>query len=313
VQSGSRPVVSVIIPAYNVQSYIAATLQSALNQTFRSFEIIVVDDGSTDDTQVIAQSYRDRGVLVLTQSNSGPAAARNRALSIATGEYIACLDSDDLWEPDYLKTMIDFLGLHPEVSIVFSDTVFFGKSKFSGKRFQEVYPPSTPITFTKLAGFQSHVAMSATLRREVFDRLGLFDEHLRGSEDFDLWLRALHAGYRIEPVPKVLVRYRRHASSVSSDGSNMFSEVLSALLKWRGQAGLSAEEQQAVEKSCQELQHQANVREALRNIQKGKFRLAQEQLRRVCERSPEWRFHAARLGLALAPRITRLAVLGLRR
>ena len=88
-QSNSGPVVSIIIPAYNAHLYIGATLESAVNQTFRSFEIIVVDDGSTDDTQSIAQDFCDRGVTVISQSNAGPAVTRNRALSIARGEDVA--------------------------------------------------------------------------------------------------------------------------------------------------------------------------------------------------------------------------------
>jgi glycosyltransferase involved in cell wall biosynthesis len=312
-QSSSRPVVSVIIPAYNAHLYIGDTLESAVSQTFRSFEIIVVDDGSTDDTQSIAQNFCDRGVTVISQSNAGPAAARNRALSIARGEYVALLDADDLWEPDYLQTMVGFLNSHPEVSIAFSDSVFFGKSKFNGRRFQEVYPPCTPITFAKLAAQVSHVCVAATIRREIFDHIGLFDESLRAIDDFDFWLRALHAGCQIEPVPRVLVRYRRHVSALSFEGTANYSSGLQILAKWRDREDLGEEERQAVEKTRQEFQYHLIVREALGNIYKRNFALARKQLRQAGERIPKWRFQAARIGLALAPAITRLAVLAWRR
>jgi glycosyltransferase involved in cell wall biosynthesis len=313
VQSNSRPVVSVIIPAYNARLYIGATLESAVNQTFRSFEIIVVDDGSTDDTQSIAQNFCDRGVTVISQSNAGAAAARNRALSIARGEYVALLDSDDLWEPDYLQTMVGFLISHPEISIAFSDSVFFGQSMYSGRRFQEVYPPCAPITFAKVAAQVSHVCVAATIRREVFDRIGLFDARLRAVDDFDLWLRALHAGCRIEPVQRVLVRYRRHVSALSFEGTLNYSSGLQILAKWRDRNDLGQEERQAVEKSWQEFLYHFNLGEALGHIRKRNFALARQQLRQAEERVPKWRFRAARLGLALAPGATRLAVLAWRR
>jgi len=312
-QSKVRPVVSVIIPAYNAGLYIGATLETAVNQTFRSFEIIVVNDGSSDDTQSIAQIFCDRGVTVISQSNAGAAAARNRALSIARGEYVALLDSDDLWEPDYLQTMVGFLSSRPEVSIAFSDSVFFGKSMYSGRRFQEVYPPSTPITFAKVAAQVSHISVAATIRRDVFDRIGLFDGRLRAVDDFDFWLRALHAGYRIEPVPRVLVRYRRHVSALSFEGTLNYSSALQILAKWRDRKDLGEEERQAVEKSWQEFQYHFNVGEAVGNIRKRNFALAREQLRQAEERVPKWRFRATRLGLALAPGTTRLAVLAWRR
>ena len=312
-QSNSGPVVSIIIPAYNAHLYIGATLESAVNQTFRSFEIIVVDDGSTDDTQSIAQDFCDRGVTVISQSNAGPAAARNRALSIARGEYVALLDADDLWEPDYLQTMVGFLNSHPEVSIAFSDSVFFGKSKFNGRRFQEVYPPCPPITFAKVAAQISHVSAAATIRKEVFDRIGPFDDRLRAIDDFDLWLRALHAGCRIEPVPRVLVRYRRHVSALSFESTTNYSSGLQILAKWRDREELGEEKRQAVEKTWQEFQYHFIVREALGNIHMRNFPLAREQLRQAWDRIPKWRFRATRLGLALAPEMTRLAILAWRR
>jgi GT2 family glycosyltransferase len=310
VKNSSLPQVSVVIPAYNAREYIGATLDSALNQDFDSFEIIVVDDGSADGTHTIVEKYRDRGIVLVRQSNAGLGAARNRGLSVARGEFVALLDSDDLWEPDYLRTMVGFLELNPRVSIAFSDTLFFGVSKFAGRRFQEVYPPCPPITFAKVAGLISHVSVAATLRREVFTRVGVFDEHMLGTEDFDLWLRALHAGCRIEPVSKVLVHYRRHASSLSSSGTVMYSSALKALSKWRGDLSLSTEERRAVERSYLQTQSYLDIRYAVEHIHKGEYSLARSALRRACKWRPKWRYRAAQIGLAVAPGITRLALRG---
>ena len=307
-QNCSLPQVSVVIPAYNARQYIGATLESALNQDFELFEIIVVDDGSADGTQTTVEKYRDRGVVLLRQSNKGLGAARNRALSVARGKFVALLDSDDLWEPDYLRTMVGFLDLNPDVSIAFSDALFFGVSKFVGKRFQEVYPPRPPITFAKVAGLVSHVCCAATLRREVFIRVGVFDEHMLGTEDFDLWLRALHAGCRIEPVSKVLFNYRRHASSLSSNSIVMYSSALKALGKWRGHPSLGMEERQAVESTHLQTQYDLDIRHAVQYIHKGEYSLARVALRRACSWRPKWRYRAVQIGLAVAPGITRLAL-----
>jgi GT2 family glycosyltransferase len=309
-QNCSLPQVSVIIPAYNARQYIRATLESALNQDFDSFEIIVVDDGSADGTHTIVEGYRDRGVVLLRQPNAGLGAARNRALSASRGAFVALLDSDDLWEPDYLRTMVGFLDHNPDVSIAFSDTLFFGVSKFVGRRFQEVYPPCPPITFAKVAGLISHVSCAATLRREVFTRVGVFDEDMLGTEDFDLWLRALHAGCRIEPISKVLVHYRRHASSLSSNGIVMYSSALKALKKWRGHPSLGKEERQAVENTYLQTQFYLDVRRAVDHIHKREYSLAKEALRRACKWRPKWRYRAAQFGLAVAPGITRVALRG---
>ena len=107
----SLPQVSVVIPAYTARKYIAETLESALNQNLHSFEISVVDDGSGDGTHTVVDKYRDRGVALLRQPNSGIRAARNRALSVARGQFVVLLDSDDLWKLDYLQTMVGFLEL----------------------------------------------------------------------------------------------------------------------------------------------------------------------------------------------------------
>jgi glycosyltransferase involved in cell wall biosynthesis len=311
-QSTTTPHVSVIIPAYNSAAYITATLNSVFEQTYRDFEIIVIDDGSTDETRAIAERYRDRGVLVICQPNAGPTAARNHGIRVAKGKLISLLDSDDLWEPTYLETMVQFLALHPEIPIAFPDVLFFGISKFAGKRFQEVYPPNVPITFSKLVRGASHVCLDATLRREVFDRVGFFDEKIWSAGDFDFWLRALHAGCRIEPVEKVLVKYRRHSSSMSLGRVQPLLSAMQALEKWRGRRDLTEEETDAVEFALAECRHSVNVARAIENIHSKQYSVAAECLRQAHAHTPDWRFQASRIGLAIAPRIVRLVIGALR-
>jgi|SRR5271169_3118344 len=311
-QIQNMPQVSVIISAYNSASYIAATLETAISQTYRAGEIIVVDGGSTDDTCSITEGYRDRGVSLILRPNTNLSAARNCGIAVAKGELITFLDSDDLWEPKCLATMVDFLALHPETSIVFPDSLYFGKSKFAGRRFQEVYPPNVPITFSTLVGLKSHICYCAMLRREVLERIGVFDAELSGAEDFDLWLRALHAGYKIEPVPKVLLRYRRHAASLSLQPVTPHLSALRVLQKWRNREDLTKEESEAVETTYADVLYRLNVASALDSIHKAQYSTAVDFLLKAAAQVPKWRFHAARVGLAVAPGIVRFALRAIR-
>lgn len=208
-------------------------------------------------------------------------------------------DSDDLWEPN------------PDVSIAFCATLFFGKSKFVGKRFQDVYPPSPPITFAKVARRTSYVSVAAILRRKVFTRVGLLDEAIRGGEEFELWLRALHGGCRIEAVAKVLCHYRRHDASLFGSAPVQEKAAVQALAKWRGQASLAPEERAAVEGTYLKTQSYLDVRCAVDHIHKGEYSLARTAVRRACKWSPKWRHRAAQIGLAVWPRMTRAALRGI--
>src|SRR5262249_14362345 len=161
-------------------------------------------------------------------------------------ELVALLDSDDLWEPTYLERMVAFLDGLPEVSIAFPDALFFGQSKYVGRRFQEVYPPSMPINFAKLAVGRSSVFIGAAIRRRVFDRVGLFDDAIWSAGDFDMWLRALHDGCAIAPVREVLVHYRRHAASMSLSGTAPIQSALDALSKWK-KVRLGPEDEDAID------------------------------------------------------------------
>lgn len=298
-----RPTVSVIVAAFNSGRYISETIQSALNQTFDDFELILVNDGSSDDTADVIQNFHDERILFLSQGNSGPAAARNRGIASSSGKYISLLDNDDVWHPEYLSTLVEFLELNPQVAVAFADAEFFGASKFAGRRFQEVYPPCVPISFAKLALMTSHVGVFATFRRVVIDRVGLLDETLLGVDDFDFWLRALHAGFQIEPVPQVLVRYRRHASSLSMK-KGLHEGFLQVLEKWLNHPALSEEEMKAVENSYRWALWQLDLRAALGNIRSGNYALAREELRRVCAYKSKLRYQATRFGLEVAPEVT---------
>ncbi|MGH9799036.1 MAG: glycosyltransferase family A protein, partial [Blastocatellia bacterium] len=134
----NAPAVSIIIPAYNLAPYIAETLDSVFAQTCRDFEIIVINDGSTDDTEERIAPYRNR-IVYIRQENRGVMAARNVGLQAARGRYIALLDGDDLWLPNFLEVLVGMLEADPDLSVAYPNARYFGWPKHDGKLHHDVF------------------------------------------------------------------------------------------------------------------------------------------------------------------------------
>lgn len=209
--------VSVIIPAYNAAPYIKDTLDSVFAQTYRSFQVIVVNDGSPDTAALeeLLLPYRDR-IIYIKQENRGLSGARNTGLRAATGNMVALLDADDIWMPDYLEEQTKFLQAHPEFDLVYCNARFFGQSIYDGKEYMDVCPSDGDATPAAIISRRCHVFVSVTARAEALKRFG-FDESLRSCEDFDCWLRFTAAGHKIGYHRKILVRYRKHGASLSAN------------------------------------------------------------------------------------------------
>ena len=202
------PSVSVVIPAYNTAPYIGETLSSVLTQTYTDFEVIVVNDGSPDtvELEVALAPYRDR-IHYIVQENGGLSAARNRGIAAGRGEFVALLDSDDVWEPDYLEYQLAVLE-RDGLDVVYPNATTFGDPLRSGRLFMDMHPSTGPVSIESLVSQQCNVMVSVLARRDVLESAGLFDESLRSSEDFDMWLRIVHAGGRIGYHRRSLVRSR---------------------------------------------------------------------------------------------------------
>ena len=180
------PLVSVIIPTFNRGWIVREAIDSVLAQDYPNFELIVVDDGSTDDTNAILRAYGDR-LKVIEQSNSGVSAARNRGIEASGGELIAFLDSDDYWLPQKLSIQVAYFSQHPPADICQTEEIWIrnGVRVNPGKRHRklsgDIFEPSLDLCL---------VSPSAVMMQSyVFDRFGLFDEQLPACEDYDLWLR----------------------------------------------------------------------------------------------------------------------------
>lgn len=237
----SPPAVSIIIPAYNTAKYIGATIASIVAQTYTSYEIIVVNDGSPDTPAIEAAlaPFRDR-IIYLVQENRGIAVTRNRAIRIARGRYIALLDSDDAWEPDYLAVQVAALEADPGLAVVYPNARIVGDHPHAGRTYMDVCPSDGPVTVQSLLTQKCQVFISVLMRRDAIERVGLFDEQLRSVEDFDLWLRLLAAGERIAYDRRVLVRFLKRRGSLSANPIWMAENVLRVLDKAAKTLNLSA-------------------------------------------------------------------------
>lgn len=217
---------SVLVPAFNVQPFIAEAVESALNQTYPEVEVVVVNDGSTDETARVLEPYRDR-ITYVEQPNQGLGAARNRALREARGEVIALLDGDDVMFPSRLERVIGLLDQQPGLGFATTDAYFLRDGVSDETRYYAAVP----------GGFRSEnqsywildynfVFGMVVIRRKLFDLHGMFDESLRTSEDWDLWIRFILGGERVGLVPEPLAYYRRRAESLSQDSSQIFDDAL---------------------------------------------------------------------------------------
>jgi glycosyltransferase involved in cell wall biosynthesis len=226
------PTVSVIVPSFNTAGYIVECLESVFAQTYRDFEVIVVNDGSPD-TPALERAlapYRGR-IVYLTQDNTGLAGARNTAIRAARGRFIALLDSDDAWLPEYLGVQVAALERDESIDAIYPDAIIFGDHAHAGRTYMDVSPSDGPVTFEALITQRCNVLVSSLIRREALFKAGLFDESLRSVEDFDLWARLLAGGGRIAYHRQVLVRFRKRRDSLSSDPVWMAEHALIVLDK----------------------------------------------------------------------------------
>ncbi len=218
------PRISVIIPAYNAERFLAETLRSVEAQTYDDWEVVIGDDGSTDRTFEIADSFGDRVKVVRAESNAGPATARNRAMGQSTGELVALLDADDSWLPDYLEHQVGLFDTSQarfrDVGAVACNARVLGPNGFLEHTYADYVGAPSEITLGRLLQ-GNFIFVSALAPRSVLDEAGGFSPEIYGAEDFDLWVRILELGYRIVSTPRPLAIYRLTAGSVSADPASL--------------------------------------------------------------------------------------------
>lgn len=214
------PKVSVVIPAYNAMAYLPETMKSALAQTFDDFEVIVVNDGSSDRIEEWASQITDPRVKLISQTNLGLAGARNTGIAHAEGEYIAFLDADDLWEPTKLEKQVRSFEENPEAGLVYTwTTIIDDKGTSIGRVFAN--HAEGDVWERLIAHNIVECGSVAMVRRCCFETVGVFEQTLRSYlEDWDMWLR-LASRYPFKVVKEPLVYYRKHSSNISQNWEAM--------------------------------------------------------------------------------------------
>ena len=225
------PAVSVIIPSYNSAAYLSDAIDSVLNQTVAPLEVIVVDDGSTDETAQILERHRGR-IVAITQENRGLSGARNRGIAAARGELIAFLDADDIWLPGKLEKQVACLAEHPTAGMVHSELFWWDEQ--TGERHRRdcrrhEFAGSCYKEFFLRAGI---IPSTAIVRRECLEKVGDFDEAIRRptTQDYDLSLR-IARDYEIAYVDEPLILYRLHESNASKQLLAMEEDILFVVRK----------------------------------------------------------------------------------
>jgi glycosyltransferase involved in cell wall biosynthesis len=210
--------ISVIIPTYNYGEFICDSIESVINQTYKDFEIIVVDDGSTDNTPEVVKKYKDR-VSYIYKENEGPSSARNYGIKNAKGEYLCFLDSDDIFLPEKLELQAKYMEDHRDdnIGLIYSDYYCVSR-KLKIIDYYESIGFSSQIEAIKYLFNYNYINTSTVMiPKTCIDRIGIFNEKYRYLEDYDLWLR-LGCNYKFlyinEPLVKTRSHYKNHRNKV---------------------------------------------------------------------------------------------------
>jgi teichuronic acid biosynthesis glycosyltransferase TuaG len=231
------PRVSVVMPAYNAGRYVTESVRSVQAQSYAGWELIIVDDGSTDDTAEVAVGLAasDSRVRYVRRENGGQAAARNTGLREARGDVVAFLDSDDLWLPGKLERQLEVLD-ETGADLVYCDGyIFFEDGSPERAGFFAVVPGAAdgPTMLKLLYAYNRIATLSVLVRRQALDRVGPFDEsrRIQNCEDYELWLRMARAGCSFYGMPDRLMRYRRHSASTTYRESRLLKPMVEVAKK----------------------------------------------------------------------------------
>ena len=229
------PKVSIIIPIYNAEKFISETIESAIAQTYSDWEIVAVDDGSTDKTPEILRNYKKRlskKMRVITQENSGLSIARNVAIGAAKGRYIAFLDHDDLWLPEKLEKQVKLLDSNKGLGMVYSDSYMIDeKGNLKKDTFFDNMKPYRGNVFDKLFYVNFIPCLTAAIRKEVLEKIGQFDPKYKISEDYDLFLKIAEC-CPVDFTEQPLAKYRIHGESASKNIEMQVAEDFRIMEYW---------------------------------------------------------------------------------
>jgi glycosyltransferase involved in cell wall biosynthesis len=230
------PKVSVIIPVYNAEKFLSETIESVIAQTYPDWEIIAVDDGSTDRSLEILRKYEQRlpsKIHVITQRNSGVSIARNNAIAIAKGEYIAFLDHDDLWLPEKLEKQVELLDSNKELGLVYSDSyiIIDEEGDFEKNTYSQNIKPFRGNVLNELLYANFIPLLTAIIRKEVLNKVGMFNPKYKICEEYDLFLKIAEY-YPVDFIEQPLAKYRVHDENFSRNIEILVNENFQIIEYW---------------------------------------------------------------------------------
>ncbi|MFQ3189793.1 MAG: glycosyltransferase involved in cell wall biosynthesis [Paraglaciecola sp.] len=266
------PKVSVIIPMFNAQNFILETLKNLFLQTFNDFEVVIINDGSTDNSFSLVKQVDDPRIVLIEQKNSGVSVARNTAIMHARGEFVAFLDADDLWHTAKLDIQVKQLEHHPDIDFCYTDRDLFDDIEDLNLSVEVDSDSIEKQQLFPLLLKHNHIHCSSVMvRRTIFAKIGLFDVMLAASEDSDLWIRAAKSNTVLR-IASVLSFYRRHdtntINSIKFRRNRVFAELL-FYARWirnpagrviladniKGNSHALAYEEESLQNHCQALRY----------------------------------------------------------
>ncbi len=305
--AASNPQVSVIVPSYNTAQFIAAALDSVLQQTFSDFEIIVVNDGSPDTIELerVLKPYGGK-IVYIKQENKRAAGARNTAIAKARGEFLAFLDSDDLWLPDHLASQMQLFQQDAELDLVYSNCLSVGDPD-RPHEFMSRCPSYGPATFLALVVEDCQIPVSTVVaRKSALVRAGLFDESLARCDDYDMWLRAAFHGAKIGYTRKVQARLADgRPGSLGASSARMVEAYWNILQKAEQTLPLTPTDRAIVQKRAYEIHGQYLLEEGRLRLQQGQFDEARKFFSQANLSLRRSKISLVLFGLSVAPVATR--------
>jgi glycosyltransferase involved in cell wall biosynthesis len=220
------------MPVYNGEQFLRQAIESVLSQTYLAWELIVVDDGSTDGTRDILAAFGPR-IRTVHQEHRGLSTARNVAIQMARGEYIAFLDSDDMWDPEFLQTLVPFAFQHPQAALVYCGSRLMDAEDRDLPQSSAARLVPNDMVYNTLLRENFLIASTVLARRSAILAAGAFDPMLKSAEDWDLWQRLAKRNI-FAGIPKRLAHYRLHSASLSTNVSQMRQSILEMVEKHFG-------------------------------------------------------------------------------
>jgi len=290
------------MPAFNAERYLRVAVESVLRQSLADFELLIVDDGSSDGTVAIARGYaaRDQRVRVLQQENAGPGPARNAGFRAAGGRFFAFLDSDDEWDDTFLAEQIAVLRARPDVDVVVANARVRGGAR-DGRPARPLRGDGRPIALTEILADESCLFIMSVFRREVIDAIGGFDPAIFTNEEYEMWIRAALAGFSFARHTRPLGWYACRPDSLSSSDTRMLSGILRVFAKTRPQLAPGSPELSILNRQVARFEAELAAAEARRSLERGDTREAARHLAALHAQRGGWLLGAVVRAVEIVP------------